>query len=247
MPEARIEIAEAGQSHSHRILPNDDAAHLLVIDDDRRIRELIKRYLAEHGFRVTLAADSAEARRHLSGLEFDMLIVDVMMPGEDGLSLTKSISSAIDVPILMLTALAETGNRIEGLEAGADDYLSKPFEPRELLLRINNILKRSAKPEVPVIEQLSFGPFHFSVKKRELKKNGEVVRLTDREQEIMVIFASNAGDTVARFDLLGEPTEAGERKIDVQINRLRRKIEDDPGDPKWLQTVRGIGYRLFIG
>ena len=228
-------------------IPLDDAPHLLVIDDDRRIRELIKRYLSEHGYRVTLAADALEARNHLVGLEFDLLIVDVMMPGESGISLTRYINDQSDVPILMLTALAETDNRIEGLEAGADDYLPKPFDPRELLLRINNILKRATKPEAPVIEQVSFGPYQFSVKKRELKKDGEVVRLTEREQDIMVIFASNAGETVARHELLGEMSEAGERKIDVQINRLRRKIEDDPGNPSWLQTVRGIGYRLFLG
>lgn len=228
-------------------IPSDDAPHILVIDDDRRIRELIKRYLSENGFRITLAADAEEARRHLNGLEFDLLIVDVMMPGEDGISLTKSISGDLEVPILMLTALSETNNRIDGLEAGADDYLPKPFEPRELLLRINNILKRVAKPETPTIEQISFGPFQFSVKKRELKKNGEKVRLTDREQEIMTIFTESGGETVGRLDLLGEePSENGERKIDVQINRLRRKLEDDPSDPKWLQTVRGIGYRLFL-
>ena len=225
----------------------DDAPHLLVVDDDRRIRELIKRYLTEHGFRVTLAADAAEARNHLGGLEFDLLIVDVMMPGETGISLTKSINEKNQVPILMLTALAETDNRIEGLEAGADDYLTKPFDPRELLLRINNILKRVAKPDAPIVEQVSFGPFQFSVKRRELKQAGEVIRLTEREQEIMVIFAGKIGETVARYELLGEESDAGERKIDVQINRLRRKIEDDPGDPKWLQTVRGIGYRLFPG
>lgn len=225
----------------------DDAPHLLVVDDDRRIRELIRRYLLEHGFRVTLAADAKEARGHLAGLEFDLLIVDVMMPGESGISLTRSLNGERDIPILMLTALAETEDRVEGLEAGADDYLPKPFDPRELLLRINNILKRAAKPDAPVIEQVSFGPYQFSVKKRELRRAGEVIRLTEREQEIMVAFASRAGETVARHELLGNASDAGERKIDVQINRLRRKIEDDPGDPKWLQTVRGIGYRLFLG
>jgi two-component system phosphate regulon response regulator OmpR len=226
---------------------DDNAPHLLVVDDDRRIRELIKRYLNEHGYRVTLAADAAEARNHLGGLEFDLLIVDVMMPGESGISLTRSVNKNREIPILMLTALAETENRVEGLEAGADDYLPKPFDPRELLLRINNILKRSAKPESPTIEQISFGPFQFSVKKRELKKDGSPVRLTEREQEIMVIFSTRVGETVARHELLGANEDAGERKIDVQINRLRRKIEDNPGDPKWLQTVRGIGYRLFTG
>lgn len=225
----------------------DNAPHLLVVDDDRRIRELIKRYLGENGYRVTLASDAAEARNQLSGLEFDLLIVDVMMPGETGISLTQSLSKERTIPILMLTALAETEHRIDGLEAGADDYLPKPFDPRELLLRINNILKRASRPDAPAIEQISFGPYQFSVKRRELKKDGEVVRLTEREQEIMIIFAGKLGETVPRHELLGDVSEAGERKIDVQINRLRRKIEDNPGDPKWLQTVRGIGYKLFPG
>ncbi len=224
----------------------DDAPHLLVIDDDRRIRELTRRYLTEHGFRVTVAADAAEARNQLKGLEFDLLIVDVMMPGETGIDLTESLSKEREIPVLMLTALGETENRILGLEAGADDYLAKPFEPRELLLRINNILKRATKPETPTVEQIAFGPFNFSVKKRELKREGEPVRLTDREQDIMVIFATRAGETVARHELLGDEHDTSERKIDVQINRLRRKIEDDPSDPKWLQTVRGIGYKLSI-
>lgn len=225
----------------------DDAAHLLVIDDDRRIRELLSRYLADHGFRVSVAPDAAEARRKLQSLEFDLLIVDVMMPGETGVLFTRSLREKNSVPVLMLTALAETENRITGLEAGADDYLSKPFEPRELLLRINSILKRVTKPSAPAFEQVTFGPFMFSVKKRELRQNGEDVRLTDREQEIMLAFAARPGDTVARHELLGGDTGAsGERKIDVQINRLRRKIEEDPANPKWLQTVRGVGYRLCV-
>ena len=226
--------------------PPDDAVHLLVVDDDRRIRDLLSRYLGENGFRVSVAANALEARNKMDGLEFDLAIVDVMMPGESGIELTKSIRQKNDVPVLMLTALAETDKRVEGLEAGADDYLPKPFEPRELLLRINNILRRTAKPEQPVIEQVKFGPYQFFVKKRQLKKSGETIRLTDREQEIMVAFATKSGDTVARHELLGDDVDAGERKIDVQINRLRRKIEVDPSDPKWLQTVRGIGYKLFI-
>lgn len=227
-------------------IPQDNAVHLLIVDDDRRIRDLLSRYLGENGFRVSVAANAAEARNKLNGLEFDLAIVDVMMPGETGIELTKSIRIDKDIPILMLTALSETDNRVAGLEAGADDYLAKPFEPRELLLRINNIVRRTAKPEQPVIEQVNFGPYQFSVRKRQLKLSGELVRLTDREQEIMVAFATRPGDTVARHELLGNNTDAGERKIDVQINRLRRKIEDDPSDPKWLQTVRGIGYKLCV-
>jgi two-component system, OmpR family, phosphate regulon response regulator OmpR len=225
----------------------DDAPHLLVVDDDRRIRELLSRYLADHGFRVSVAADAGEARRKLESLEFDLLVVDVMMPGETGVLFTRSLRENSAVPVLMLTALAETESRITGLEAGADDYLSKPFEPRELVLRINSILKRTAKPVLPAFEQVSFGPWMFSVKKRELRLNGEDVRLTDREQEIMLAFAARPGDTIARHELLGgENSASGERKIDVQINRLRRKIEEDPANPKWLQTVRGIGYRLCV-
>ncbi|MCB1384638.1 MAG: response regulator [Nitratireductor sp.] len=240
-------MANESPASRRPIALDDDAPHLLVVDDDRRIRDLTKRYLRERGFRITMAADAAEARRQLEGLEFDLLILDVMMPGESGIALTRSLKETRDVPILMLTALAETGDRIDGLEAGADDYLPKPFDPRELVLRINNILKRAAKPDALAVEHVTFGPFQFSVAKRELKRDGEIIRLTDREQDIMVIFASRMGETVARHELLPDQGDAGERKIDVQINRLRRKIEVDPGDPKWLQTVRGVGYKLFPG
>lgn len=227
-------------------LPGDDAAHLLVVDDDTRIRDLLSRYLSEQGFRVTTAADAAEARRRLDGIDFDLLIIDVMMPGESGLALTHALRQSNSVPILMLTALAEGEARIDGLEAGADDYLPKPFNPRELVLRINNILKRGGQPEIPMIEQVVFGPYTFVIARRELKKSGDPIRLTDREREIMIIFAENAGETVPRHELAGGDTEIGERTIDVQINRLRRKIEDDPANPVWLQTVRGIGYRLSV-
>lgn len=226
--------------------PADDAPHLLVVDDDRRIRELLLRYLGEHGYRVSMAANAAQARAKLKGLEFDLLIVDIMMPGETGISLTEDLRKKVSVPILMLTALAETDDRISGLQAGADDYLPKPFDPRELLLRISAILKRTAKPTTPAIEKVRFGPFQYSIPRRELRCKGETVRLTDREQEILAAFASRPGDTVARHELLGSDQIAGERKIDVQINRLRRKIEQDPANPKWLQTVRGIGYRLCV-
>ncbi len=225
---------------------SDDAAHLLVVDDDKRIRALLNRYLLEQGFRVTVAADAAEARRKLNGLDFDLIILDVMMPGETGLSLTESLSKIKKVPIILLTALAEASSRIAGLEAGADDYLPKPFDPRELVLRINNILRRNMPAAQPKIEQLMFGPYTFSLSRRELKKGPEVIRLTDREQEIMLLFATRAGETIPRHELVGNDSEVGERTIDVQINRLRRKIEDDPANPVWLQTVRGIGYRLSM-
>ena len=226
--------------------PGDDAPHLLVVDDDTRIRNLLKQFLTENGFRVTVAGTAAEARRKLEGLDFDLLIVDVMMPGESGVELTKSLRTQKDVPILMLTALSETDSRIAGLEAGADDYLPKPFDPRELILRINNILRRGGPQVPPKVEQLVFGPYTFQIARRELKRGGEPLKLTDREQEILAIFASRAGETIPRHELVAGESDVGERTIDVQINRLRRKIERDPANPVWLQTVRGIGYRLSV-
>ncbi|WP_395450525.1 response regulator [Aminobacter sp. UC22_36] len=224
----------------------DDAPHLLVVDDDTRIRNLLKQYLTENGFRVTVAGNADEARRKLAGLDFDLLILDVMMPGENGIELTKSLRDQKDVPILMLTALSETDSRITGLEAGADDYLPKPFDPRELILRINNILRRGGPATTPKLEQLVFGPYTFQIARRELKRGGEALKLTDREQEILAIFAARAGETIPRHELVTGDSEVGERTIDVQINRLRRKIERDPANPVWLQTVRGIGYRLSV-
>jgi two-component system phosphate regulon response regulator OmpR len=224
----------------------DDAPHILIIDDDSRIRTLLARYLGSNGFRVTAAGDAAEARLRLGGLSFDLLIVDVMMPGENGLEFTKSMRETNDVPILMLTARSEAENRILGLEYGADDYLAKPFEPRELLLRINNILRRGMKPSAPLIEQVRFGPFTFHRGRRELSRGPELIHLTDRERQIMAIFAATPGETVPRTDLIGNDGPSGERTVDVQINRLRRKIEADPANPVWLQTVRGIGYRLSV-
>ena len=226
--------------------PDDDAPHLLVIDDDTRIRNLLKQFLTENGFRVTVAGNADEARRKLVGLDFDLLVLDVMMPGESGVELTKSLRAEKNVPILMLTALSETDSRITGLEAGADDYLPKPFDPRELILRVNNILRRGGPSATPKVEQLVFGPYTFQLAKRELKRGGEALKLTDREQEILAIFAARAGETIPRHELVGNDSEVGERTIDVQINRLRRKIERDPSNPIWLQTVRGIGYRLSV-
>jgi two-component system phosphate regulon response regulator OmpR len=224
----------------------DDAPHLLIIDDDSRIRSLLSRYLGGQGFRVSGAANSAEARRRLAGLAFDLLIVDVMMPGEDGMELTKSLRQTMNVPIIMLTARSETESRIKGLEFGADDYLAKPFEPRELLLRINSILRRGQPTSKPLIEVVRFGPFTFHRERLELRRGGDLVHLTDRERQIMAIFAAAPGETVPRLALVASDGPAGERTVDVQINRLRRKIETDPTTPLYLQTVRGIGYRLAI-
>jgi two-component system phosphate regulon response regulator OmpR len=224
----------------------DDAPHLLIVDDDTRIRELLQKFLTGKGFRVTVAADAAEARRKLEGLDFDLLVLDVMMPGENGIALTGALREIRNIPVILLTALGEAESRVAGLEAGADDYLAKPFDPRELVLRINNILKRSVSPGKPKIDQLIFGPFNFSLVKRELRKGANLIGLTGREQEIMMIFAANAGQTIARHELAGNGVDVGERTIDVQINRLRRKIEDDPANPVWLQTVRGIGYKLCL-
>ena len=237
---------ESTERVDHAAAPDDDAPHLLVVDDDTRIRNLLKQYLTENGFRVTVAGNAGEARRKLAGLDFDLLVLDVMMPGETGVDLTKSLRAEKNVPILMLTALSETDSRISGLEAGADDYLPKPFDPRELILRINNILRRGGPATTPKVEQLVFGPYTFQIARRELKRGGEALKLTDREQEILAIFAARAGETIPRHELVGDDSEVGERTIDVQINRLRRKIERDPSNPVWLQTVRGVGYRLSV-
>lgn len=220
----------------------DDAPHILVVDDDRRIRELIKRYLSDNGYRITTAESAAEARAKLAGLEFDLLVLDVMMPGETGLELTASLRRTSAVPILMLTARTETDDRIAGLERGADDYLGKPFEPRELLLRIATILRR-AKAQSAREDDVILGESRFSVSRGELKRGDEVIRLTTREVQLMRIFATHAGQALSRLDLCDN--EAAERSIDVQINRLRRKIEIDPRNPLYLQTVRGEGYILI--
>ena len=231
--------------HDAVTLP-DDAPHLLVIDDDNRIRSLLQRYLSANGFRVTAAASAAEARRQISNLSFDLLVVDVMMPGETGLEFTEALRQTSKVPILMLTARAEVPHRIRGLEVGADDYLAKPFEPRELLLRITSILRRGTKQPAPIIESISFGPFTFHVERGELKQGDNVVRITDRERDLLRIFAARPGETVKRHEFLKVSNGGGERAVDVQINRLRRKIEEDPSNPVHLQTARGIGYRLLV-
>ena len=224
----------------------DDAAHLLVVDDDRRIRDQMSRYLQREGYRVTTARDASDARVKLDGLAFDLLILDVMMPGETGFDLAKSVRKTSQVPILMLTARAETESRINGLEIGADDYMAKPFEPRELLLRIASILKRAQPTPAPPAESVRFGPFVFHISRGELRRGDELIHLTDREKDILRLLAASPGETVPRLSLAGSGAAAGERAVDVQVNRLRRKIENDPANPLFLQAVRGVGYRLLV-
>ena len=224
----------------------DDAPHLLVVDDDRRIRALLSRYLAGEGYRITTAESAAEARAKLGALSFDLLILDVMMPGETGFEFASSIRKSSGVPILMLTARDETASRIEGLEIGADDYVAKPFEPRELSLRVAAILKRAKPAAAPPAESVRFGEFVFHIGRAELRKGEDTVRLTDREREMLVVLAAQPGETVPRAALAGNGGSVSERAVDVQVNRLRRKIERDPANPLIVQTVRGIGYRLMV-
>ena len=223
--------------------PADDAPHLLLVDDDRRIRDLLSRFLSGEGYRVTTASSATDARAKLLGLHFDLLILDVMMPGETGFDLARFIRTSSSVPIIMLTARHEAEARIEGLQIGADDYVAKPFEPRELILRIGNILKRTAPPPVETLEQIAFGPYVFHIDRGELRQGEEIIHLTDREREMLRILAVAPGDTVPRAALTGGGP-LHEPALDLQINPLRRKIERDPANPLFLQAVRGIGYRL---
>lgn len=223
----------------------DDAPHVLVVDDDERIRNLLSRYLTTNGFRVTPAADAAIARAAMSGLQFDIVILDVMMPGENGLDLARYLKSQSDVPICMLTAQSDTEHRILGLETGVDDYLPKPFEPRELLLRLQNILKRGPAPAPQQSDEIRMGEMTFHIARGELRKGEQTVRLTERERDLLRMFAGRTGDSIARHELAADESTGSERAIDVQINRLRRKIEVDPSNPVYLQTVRGKGYTLY--
>lgn len=224
----------------------DDAPHLLLVDDDRRIRDLLSRFLAGEGYRVTAALSAKDARAKLVGLNFDLLILDVMMPGESGFDLARFIRTASSVPIIMLTARHEAESRIEGLQIGADDYVAKPFEPRELSLRIANILKRAAPPAAMTPDSISFGPYVFHLDRGELRLGEEIIHLTDRERDMLRVLTLAMGETVPRNDLTGGSATVNERAVDVQINRLRRKIERDPANPRFLQAVRGIGYRLVV-
>lgn len=228
---------------------NNDA-HLLIVDDDERIRTLLQKFLIRNGFLVSTARDAAHARKILSGLEFDLIIMDVMMQGEDGITLTRSLRDTLKTPIILLTARGETEDRIQGLEAGADDYLAKPFEPRELLLRVNAILRRAPAEQTqnqgPKV--LNLGPVRYDVDRGEMWQGEGLVRLTATESQLMRIFSEKSGTAVSRAQLVEDLGRSGgqaqERAVDVQITRLRRKIEADPKQPRYLQTVRGEGYML---
>ena len=225
-------------------------AHLLIVDDDERIRGLLQKFLIRNGFLVSAARDAAHARRILAGLDFDMIVLDVMMPGEDGVSLTRAIRDTSQTPILLLTAKSETEDRIAGLEAGADDYLAKPFEPKELLLRINAILRRmpDTLAEETAPKLLTLGPIRYDIERGEMWRGEDLVRLTATESQLMRIFSASPGEAISRAQLVEElgrdRGQSQERAVDVQITRLRRKLEADPKQPRYLQTVRGAGYML---
>jgi two-component system phosphate regulon response regulator OmpR len=218
--------------------------HLLVVDDDERLRELLQRFLSSNGYRVSVAADAADARALMKSIAFDLFIVDVMMPGENGLELTRSIRSRTATPILMLTARGEPDDRIAGLETGADDYLSKPFEPRELVLRVNALLRRAAPPRQSAHGEVKMGDAVFDPQRVQLRRKGKPIKLTSSEAALLQLFAANAGRAFSRSDLCTRLGVTLERSIDVQVTRLRRKIEEDPKLPLYLQTVRGVGYVL---
>lgn len=222
-------------------------SHILVVDDDTRLRSLLQRYLRESDFFVSVAKDAVEAREMLKFYDFDLLIVDIMMPNETGLSLLKSIRTESAVPVILLTAMGETSDRIGGLELGADDYMAKPFEPKELVLRIQNIIKRSSSEKTISQDKLSLGTCYFDVSKKELiSQNGKVIHITPVEQSLLMILGQKLAQVFSR-EKLADMLGAGQnpRSIDVQIARLRRKVEGDSKNPRYLQTVRGKGYMLI--
>lgn len=226
----------------------DDAPHVLIVDDDHKIRDLLARYLFTQGFRVTTAEDASTAEASLRGLDFDIVLLDVNMPGKSGLELAREIKAVRDIPICMLTARAEPEQRIEGLEIGVDDYMPKPFEPRELLLRLRNILRRGQAvqaPPPPPSDEVRMGTLVFHIARGELRRNDETIKLTERERDLLRQFAQKQGQPIQRHELATDETTGNDRAIDVQINRLRRKIETDPSNPVYLQTVRGKGYILY--
>ena len=223
---------------------NKNTFHILVVDDDDRIRELVKQYLEENNFLVTTAVDALDAKKKLEIIKFDILILDIMMPGESGLSLTKEMKKNNQTPIILLTAKGETGDRIHGLELGADDYLGKPFEPKELLLRIKNILNKIQKPLLP--DEIYIGSALINLKKLDIKKNKKTIKINPQEKKVLEKMLEFPGKVFSRDDIGKMINISKERTIDVMITRLRQKIESNPKNPKYLQTIRGSGYVLWI-
>jgi two-component system phosphate regulon response regulator OmpR len=223
-----------------------DKPHILVVDDDRRLRELLRSYLSREGFRVTTASTAAEAHQRRTGLDFDLIVLDMMMPGQSGLDFAAELRKKDDVPILMLTAMGEAKDRIAGLEAGVDDYLPKPFEPRELLLRIQSVLRRGRVAEILAEPgHVTIGPMQFDLALGELTQKGKRVPLTEAEVALLRALSARLGEVMSRESLCKSVGGGlNERAIDVQVTRLRRKIEPDPGFPRYLRTVRGQGYQL---
>ncbi len=220
--------------------------HILVVDDDDRIRELVARYLSEHGFFVSTAEDAKEATAILALAEYDALVVDVMMPGQSGMEFTEELRQKNDVPILLLTAMGETEDKISGLSAGADDYLTKPFDPRELVLRLQAILRRRPKQQ-EILSDLRIGPWVFKAEHNELLDGDITIKLTDGEANLLVALAKRSGEVMSREELSEAcGLDAEKRTVDVQVTRLRRKLEKDSNDPRFLQTVRGKGYILRV-
>ena len=216
--------------------------HVLVIDDDNRIRDLLAKYLGRAGYRISTARDAADAYAKMTSLSYDLLIVDVMMPGKDGVSLVADLRAYMDIPMILLTALGDPAHRIRGLKAGADDYLSKPFEPEELLLRMDAIFRRTGRKTVS--DKISFGRFSYDLRNSILTRDGEIVRLTTSETTLFDLLARQGGGTVTRYVLSENVNGDSERAVDVQMTRLRRKLEENPSEPRYLLTVRGKGYRL---
>ena len=223
---------------------NKNTFHILVVDDDDRIRELVKQYLEENNFLVTTAVDALDAKKKLEIIKFDILILDIMMPGESGLSLTKEMKKNNQTPIILLTAKGGTGDRIQGLELGADDYLGKPFEPKELLLRIKNILNKIQKPLLP--DEIYIGSALINLKKLDIKKNKKTIKINPQEKKVLEKMLEFPGKVFSRDDIGKMINISKERTIDVMITRLRQKIESRPKNPKYLQTIRGSGYVLWI-
>jgi|TARA_B100002003_G_C14115451_1_gene536523 two-component system phosphate regulon response regulator OmpR len=223
---------------------NKNTFHILVVDDDDRIRELVREYLVKNNFEVTTAKDALDAKKKLEIIKFDILILDIMMPGESGLSLTKEFKKNNTTPIILLTAKGEAQHRIEGLELGADDYLGKPFEPKELLLRINNILRKIKKPAVA--EEIYVGDALINLKKLNIKTDKKIIKINPQEKKVLEKMLESPGEVFSRNDIGKIINISKERTIDVMITRLRQKIESNPKNPKYLQTIRGSGYVLWI-